>query len=183
MVHPDDRDRTTEVVADIMSGHPSLGFTNRYLRKDGSAVPIDWSAAWSVPDRLMFAVARDATRRLQTAETLRRGAEDLAQTNRELESFTYSVWHDLRAPLRHIDGYARMLEEDGGDRLDAELRRYLDEIGASARRMGRLIDDLLAFSRLGRQPVTRLEVDMVGLVDDALRSIEADDAAVLREDI
>ncbi len=180
LVHPEDRGRTEEVAADIMSGHPALGFTNRYLRKDGSIVPIDWSAAWSEPDRLMFAVARDATQRLQTAETLRRSAEDLALTNRELESFTYSVSHDLRAPLRHIDGYARMLEEDGGDRLDGELRRYLDEIGASARRMGRLIDDLLAFSRLGRQPVTRLEVDMAGLVDGVLQSIEADDAVAAR---
>jgi light-regulated signal transduction histidine kinase (bacteriophytochrome) len=139
-------------------------------------VAIDWSAAWSESDQLMFCVARDATQRLQMAETLRRSAEDLAQTNQELESFSYSVSHDLRAPLRHIDGYARMLEEDGGDRLDGELRRYLDEIGASARRMGRLIDDLLAFSRLGRQTVTRQEVDMGGLVGDTLRGMEADGA-------
>lgn len=180
LVHPDDRDRTSEIVASVMSGHPTVELTNRYLRKDGSVVPIDWSAAWSAPDQLMFAVARDATQRLQTAETLRRGAENLAQTNRELESFTYSVSHDLRAPLRHIDGYARMLEEDGGDKLDGELRRYLEEIGASARRMGRLIDDLLAFSRLGRQPVTRLKVDMAGLVDSALQSINADDAVLAK---
>jgi PAS domain S-box-containing protein len=176
LVDPDDRERTADVVADIMSGHPTLGLTNRFIRRDGSVVAIDWSAAWSESDQLMFCVARDATQRLQMAETLRRSAEDLAQTNQELESFSYSVSHDLRAPLRHIDGYARMLEEDGGDRLDGELRRYLDEIGASARRMGRLIDDLLAFSRLGRQTVTRQEVDMGGLVGDTLRGMEADGA-------
>ncbi|MGV8941090.1 MAG: sensor histidine kinase [Lysobacter sp.] len=174
MVDPDDRERTAEVFIDIMAGRPAGGLTNRCLLKDGSFVAIDWSAAWSEPDQLMFCVARDATQRLQMAETLRRGAEDLAQTNQELESFTYSVSHDLRAPLRHINGYARMLEEDGGDRLDGELRRYLDEIGASARRMGRLIDDLLAFSRLGRQTVSRREVDMADLVGDALRGIAAD---------
>jgi len=168
LVHPEDQDRTAAIAVDIMSGRSVNGFTNRFIRKDGSVVPIDWSAAWSRSDNLMFSVARDATERLQVAEALRQSADELASTNRELESFTYSVSHDLRAPLRHIDGYARMLAEDGGDRLDGELRRYLDEIGASARRMGRLIDDLLAFSRLSRQSLTRLTVDMEALVDSAL---------------
>jgi len=168
LVHPEDQDRTAKVAVDIMSGRPAIGFTNRFIRKDGSVVPIDWSAAWSRSDNLMFSVARDATERLQVAEALRQSADELASINRELESFTYSVSHDLRAPLRHIDGYARMLAEDGGDRLDGELRRYLDEIGASARRMGRLIDDLLAFSRLSRQSLTRLTVDMEALVESAL---------------
>jgi PAS domain S-box-containing protein len=174
LLHPEDRDRTAQVAVDIMSGRPASGFTNRFIRKDGSVVPIDWSAAWSRSDNLMFSVARDATERLQVAEALRQSADELAYTNRELESFTYSVSHDLRAPLRHIDGYARMLAEDGGDRLDGELRRYLDEIGASARRMGRLIDDLLAFSRLSRQPLTRLTVDMKALVDSALSEAASD---------
>lgn len=174
LVHPEDQAQTAEVTADIVSGHPAIGFTNRLMRKDGSVVPVDWSAVWSASSHLMFGVARDASRRLQVAETLSRNAEALAQTNRELESFTYSVSHDLRAPLRHIDGYARMLEEDGGDRLDGDLRRYLDEIGASARRMGRLIDDLLAFSRLGRQSLMRFTVDMRDLVDSALSEIDSD---------
>ena len=173
-VHPEDQERTSQVDADILSGHAVLGFTNRYIRKDGSVVPIDWSATWSRSDDLMFCVARDARERLKVAETLSRSADELARSNRELESFTYSVSHDLRAPLRHIDGYARMLAEDGGDRLDGELRRYLDEIGASARRMGRLIDDLLAFSRLGRQSLTRFTVDMKALVDSALSEASSD---------
>jgi PAS domain S-box-containing protein len=95
-------------------------------------------------------------------------AEELRQSNRELESFSYSVSHDLRAPLRHIDGYARMLQEDAGDALDGDCRRYLDEIGGAARRMGTLIDDLLAFSRLGRKPLERVPLRMRELVGDVV---------------
>jgi signal transduction histidine kinase len=84
----------------------------------------------------------------------------------ELESFSYSVSHDLRAPLRAIDGYARMLEEDYAGRLDAEAQRLLGVVRTNARRMGQLIDDLLAFSRLGRQPISSAALDMTRLARD-----------------
>jgi light-regulated signal transduction histidine kinase (bacteriophytochrome) len=106
----------------------------------------------------------DARVRSRTAE--------LEAVNRELESFTYSVSHDLRAPLRAIDGYARMLEEDYAGRLDAEAQRLIGVVRSSAGRMGQLIDDLLAFSRLSRQEPTRSRVDMTALareVADELR--------------
>ncbi len=95
-------------------------------------------------------------------------AMQLEHSNQELEAFSYTVSHDLRAPLRHIDGYARMLQEDAADKLDGETRRYLDEISEAARRMGTLIDDLLAFSRLGRKPLQRIQIDMRALVKEAL---------------
>jgi signal transduction histidine kinase len=91
----------------------------------------------------------------------------------ELESFSYSVSHDLRAPLRAVDGYARMLEEDYGERLEAEGRRLLGVVRESATRMGRLIDDLLAFSRLGRQEPARRRVDMDALVRDTIAEVGA----------
>ncbi len=100
-------------------------------------------------------------------------AKQLEESNQELESFSYSVSHDLRAPLRAIDGFALMMEEDYSGRLDAEGRRYLTVIRENTKRMGALVDDLLAFSRLGRQAVSKSPVNMEALVrevlDEALR--------------
>jgi PAS domain S-box-containing protein len=103
-------------------------------------------------------------------------AAQLQEANRELEAFSYTISHDLRAPLRHIDGYARMLQEDAAQ-LEPELRRYLDAISTSARTMGMLIDDLLAFSRLGRKPVERVPVDMAAIARSALRELGGDASA------
>jgi PAS domain S-box-containing protein len=95
-------------------------------------------------------------------------AAQLTAINRELESFSYSVSHDLRAPLRAIDGFALMIEEDYDDRLDAEGRRYLSVIRDNSKRMGELIDDLLAFSRLGRLPVVSHEINVESLVREVV---------------
>ena len=88
---------------------------------------------------------------------------ELEAANKELESFSYSVSHDLRAPVRAIVGFSRMLTEDHGPQLDEEARRKLGIVQAEAHRMGVLIDELLAFSRLGRQAVQMKEIDMAGL--------------------
>jgi PAS domain S-box-containing protein len=102
---------------------------------------------------------------------LEHNAAQLKATNKELESFSYSVSHDLRAPLRAIDGFALMMEEDYKDRLDAEGHRYLAVIRQNSRRMGALIDDLLAFSRLGRQPVARGEINIDSLVREVVGEV------------
>ncbi len=91
----------------------------------------------------------------------------LEGANKELESFSYSVSHDLRAPLRAIDGFSLMLLEDYGPSLEPEAQRYLTTIRAGSQRMGQLIDDLLSFSRLGRQALKRVIVDMEHLVGAA----------------
>jgi len=104
----------------------------------------------------------------RAAEQIRHLNAELQATNRELEAFSYSVSHDLRAPLRAIDGYARMLEEDYGGAIDAEGRRLLGVVRASSLKMGQLIDDLLAFSRLGRQEPAKRPVDMTDLVREVV---------------
>ena len=120
-------------------------------------------------------LAENAIRELNVA--LQGKAAQLESTNKELESFSYSVSHDLRAPLRAIDGFAEMIEEDYRDKLDEEGRRYLSVIRQNSKRMGLLIDDLLEFSRLGRLPVTTDEVNVDSLVREVVQDVLATDAA------
>lgn len=100
--------------------------------------------------------------------------EQVSDVNRELEAFSYSVSHDLRAPLRHISGFAAKLETHLGDRADDRVRHYIDVIGSSSRRMAQLIDDLLVFSRLGRGALRLQPVDMQSLVEEARSLVESD---------
>ncbi|HEX6163895.1 MAG TPA: ATP-binding protein [Vicinamibacterales bacterium] len=92
---------------------------------------------------------------------------ELRAANRELEAFSYSVSHDLRAPLRAIAGFVQILEEDHGASLDPEARRHLERVKLNAQRMGQLIDDLLAFSRIGRTTMLRQSVDLTALATTA----------------
>jgi PAS domain S-box-containing protein len=114
-------------------------------------------------------LAEQAIRELNAE--LRDKAAQLEVTNKELESFSYSVSHDLRAPLRAIDGFAQMMQEDYQERLDAEGKRYLSVIRQNSTRMGALIDDLLEFSRLGRQPVALGEVNVDALVREVVEEV------------
>jgi len=101
----------------------------------------------------------------------KKAAEQLEAVNKELESFTYSVSHDLRAPLRSIDGYSKMLEEDYVKLFDEEGKRLLSVVQYNAKKMSSLIDDLLAFSRLGRETIRKTDLNMNDLVQRVLIDI------------
>lgn len=112
---------------------------------------------------------------LRRAEELAELSEELQRSNEELESFAYSVSHDLRAPFRHIVGFAELLgEREGG--LDAKSRHYLHNIAEAARTAGRLVDDLLNFSQMGRSAMDKKNVNMARLVADVRRMLERDAA-------
>jgi len=125
----------------------------------------------------MRGVVTDVTARKQAEEVLEqsrmelaRSNSELAAVNRELESFSYSVSHDLRAPLRHIAGFAQILKDDHGQDLSKEILRLLDRILHSTDHMGRLVDDLLNLARIGRQALTLRKVRL----DDVVRQAMAD---------
>ena len=105
-------------------------------------------------------------------ENLELTTRQLSDANKELESFSYSVSHDLRAPLRAIDGFSQILVEDYGDKLDENGQHQLDVIQGSARQMGQLIDDLLAFSRLGRKGMSISEIDMGVLAKEVFEQLQ-----------
>jgi PAS domain S-box-containing protein len=100
--------------------------------------------------------------------TLAEQAEHLVEVNNELETFTYSVSHDLKAPLRGIDGYSRLLLEDYADRLDEEGQYFLNTIRSATTQMAQLIDDLLSYSRLERRTLAKSQVDVRNLVETLL---------------
>jgi PAS domain S-box-containing protein len=135
------------------------------LKRDGTEFPIEISiASWSTTEGAFFtAILRDITDRKQAEETLKTVNEQMKTANKELEGFSYSVSHDLRAPLRAVVGFAKMLQEDHSEKLDQEARRKVSVIQGEAQRMGLLIDDLLAFSRMGRKEMQVTEFDMTEL--------------------
>ena len=107
-------------------------------------------------------------------QELNRRAAELEATNKELESFAYSVSHDLRAPLRHMAGYSELLQRQAQSLLDEKSQRFIRTILDSAKKMGNLIDDLLAFSRIGRAETKKTEVDLDQLVKDVVAEIRQD---------
>ncbi|HTB81070.1 MAG TPA: ATP-binding protein [Opitutaceae bacterium] len=115
---------------------------------------------------------------------LRRRTAELEAVTQEFEAFAYAVSHDLRAPLRHVTGFAQLLADRTAGTLDEQSRRYLETVGQAAQRMGRLIDGLLMFSRLGRTPLQRSRVDLGDLVGEVRQALAAETAGrTIRWDI
>src|SRR6267143_120643 len=166
----------------LKTGKPAE-YEKEYVRKDGSRVPVLLTVflvrgANGGPAGLA-AVIKDITERKRAEqeikelnEDLSRRAAELETLNKELEAFTYSVAHDLRAPLRHIDGFSKILLEDFGSQLDPLAQKHLQRINESTRHMGHLVDDLLNLARVGRQPVQLQITGLNGLVEEVLGDLE-----------
>jgi PAS domain S-box-containing protein len=119
-------------------------------------------------------VTRDLTERRKERERALADAQALKAVNTELESFTYSVSHDLRAPIRQIEGFAKILEEHLGDNIDPQVEHYLHRIEEGSQQMGRLVDDLLHLAQLGRQHAKPRITQLDALVDNVLTSLRAE---------
>ena len=178
---------------DLLSGKtPHNISVNRNYTRSGDVLYCEWynSALMDEQGELIsiFSLALDITERKTAEEALRalnaeleqRVAERTAQLeakNKELETFAYSVSHDLKAPLRGIDGYGRLLQEDYTAVLDEEGQSFLRNIRQATQQMGQLIDDLLIYSRLERQDVRLIPINLAALVNSLLAEQEAAIAA------
>ncbi|MGS5085167.1 HAMP domain-containing histidine kinase [Hydrogenophaga sp. A37] len=176
---------------EVFAARPRRGLTEerewRFTRKDGTrfSASLSVTALRDAGGRItgFVGLVYDLTERKQVEaeihklnqELEQRVAERTAQlteANKELEAFAYSVSHDLRSPLRHIDGFLGLLREQFPVALDAQSERYMDTISKAVKRMGELIDDLLSFSRMGRQEMTKAPVDLGALVKEVIHEFE-----------
>jgi PAS domain S-box-containing protein len=158
----------------------------RALRKDGSILWLEATRRFvydpqSGAPQEVVTISRDITSRIAFREeiqrlnaSLRQRTRDLEATNQELEAFSYSVSHDLRAPLRAIEGFARLLHEVEGERLGEEAANYLHRIQENTQRMQRLIQDMLTFARVARQPLNRQVVEPAELVRRTYADVQAE---------
>ncbi len=161
-------------------------FEKAYFHKDGRQVPIVIAGAMLDEERFNgIAFVLDISEQKKVEEKIKimnteleervqQRTAQLENSNKELEAFAYSVSHDLRAPLRHIDGFIELLQNKLGQSIDETSAKYVRTIGDSAKQMASLIDDLLSFSRMGRTEMFMSLFDLTTLVREVIRDIEPD---------
>jgi len=175
----------------LLENHGSTRGTNSNITKNRTTITCEWYNTPLVADNGevigVASLVSDVTRRINTETELEAHREhleelveqrttELTNINQELESFSYSVSHDLRAPLRHIDGFSQVLQEDHARQLDEEGQQQLQRIRNSAQRMGQLIDDLLVLSRVSRGNVEREPLNLSCMAQDIFNKLQYYDA-------
>ena len=165
-IHPEERDMVMLRAQRRQAGisQPET-YEIRLLKKDGSAFYA------LISNTIIEYESQPATLMTIANVSDTKARKELEQANRELESFTYSVSHDLRAPLRSIDGFSLALLEDYADQLDAQGKDYLQRVRASSQHMGELIDDLLALSRVSRTALHYEKVDLSGIAREVMADL------------
>jgi len=179
LVPKEGTDEIPQILAHIKRGESVDHIESVRMKKDGSLITVSISAS-PIKDNYgavigAAAIARDITekQKLQEAESRLQLFKAVEAANKELEAFSYSVSHDLRAPLRAIDGFSKILSEDYATNLNDDGKHIIETIRNSTKQMGNLIDDLLAFSRVGRQEIKTTTVDMTALVKSVFEEVKA----------
>ncbi len=173
-----------DLILRMIAGEIVAPFETRRKKKDGSMIDI-WLTATAVRDesgKMVEAIAtteRDMTERNKAEEDIRalneqlkRQVAELDAAIKEMDSFAYSVSHDLRAPLRHMSGFVNLLQQRLRDSPDVNTRHYMDAISEASNKMGTLIDDLLNFSRLGRAQMQKRKINLNALVSEVISEIQ-----------
>jgi PAS domain S-box-containing protein len=180
--HPDDAQKVHDALARALKGEKESNFEYRILTKQGE---VKWiSHSWSpllinTKIQSIISVIEDITQRKNSEENIKKLNEillhhsiDLAAANKELEAFSYSVSHDLRAPLRSIDGFSQALLEDYSDKLNDQGKDYIKRVRTATQRMGQLIDDMLRLSRLTRAELHYEPVDFSSLTLENIQKLQ-----------
>jgi PAS domain S-box-containing protein len=174
-IHPDDVAATEHAASTINAGERDavLPFTNRYRRQDGEYRWLEWKSVADIPTERVYAVARDVTEQMATDRKLKDYATELERSNGELQTFAYVASHDLQEPLRAVAGCVQMLADRLGEKLDEKSTELVGHAVEGAKRMQALINDLLAYSRVGSKGISKKWLDPRPTVERAMKQLEA----------
>lgn len=180
-LHPEDLAAANETIANILKADTPLYFENRFRARDGGYHWLGWTIAPFAAEGLLYIFARDMTERRERENEIRRLNTDLEQRtlslqllNQELESFSYSLAHDLRTPLRSISAYSEMILAGEAGEVTPEALKMVRTVQRNSGRMTQLMDDFLAFFRVARKDVKQEKIVMTAVAREAIATVQVD---------